>query len=106
MRRLRQEESLDLTFGFIGEFVVLEIALYLTIGLTLARHHHGVEESTEESRTSSCWRYDDKVALSDGGWSVGHGSSPFVGLDDPIGASHFLIVVTSYISAVRCFDHA
>jgi len=63
----RQEEPLDLALGFIAESVSLQIAPDLSIGLTLTRLHHGFEESTQESGTSSCWCFGDKVALSDGG---------------------------------------
>src|SRR4029077_10795778 len=83
------------------------LPIYLAIGLALTRQHHSVGKATEKSGASACRGFDDKVARGDGGRNVSHGSSPFVGLDDSIGASHFLVlVVDNYIGAVRCFDHA
>jgi hypothetical protein len=97
----------NLALGFVGEFAVLEITRDLAIGLALTRQNHDVDNATEKSGASTCGGFSDKVARSDGGRDVSHGSSPFVGLDDSVGASRFVVlVVDAYIGAVRCFDHA
>jgi hypothetical protein len=51
-RRRGQETTLDLAFGVIGEFaaVIVDIARNLSINLTLARRHHGVEKAPQQPR--------------------------------------------------------
>src|SRR5262245_4311793 len=80
--RRGQKSALDFPLRLIREAVGTKITRNFTFDLTLARHHHGVEQSAKETETISRWRLGDEAAFGDGDWSISHGSSPSIGFDD------------------------
>src|SRR5690242_2154750 len=76
-RRCREEAPLYLAFDLVGEFSVVEIPGDLAFGLSPTGKHHRVGKPTKKPETISPPSFRNKVACSDGGWDVSHGSSPF-----------------------------
>jgi hypothetical protein len=79
-RRCGQETTLDLAFDAIGQSaaVIADIARNLSIGLTLARLHHGVEKAPQQPAAvpGRCVAASE-VTWGNRGWGVSHVSSPF-----------------------------
>src|SRR5262249_17474249 len=71
-RRSRQESTLDLSLGLVGEFVAAEIACNFALGLTLARDHHCAHKSPEKPEAIASWSFGGEAAFSDGERGKGH----------------------------------
>jgi len=81
-RRCGQETTLDLAFDAIGQSaaVIADIARNLSIGLTLARLHHGVEKAPQQpAPVAGGYVGGSEVTRGNRGRGVSHGSSPLKG---------------------------
>jgi len=80
VRRRGQKTTLDLAFDVIGEFAahIVDIARNLSIDLTLARRHHGVEKAPQQpAAVAGGCVGGSEVTRGNRGRGVSHGSSPF-----------------------------
>src|ERR1035437_4506989 len=82
VRRCGQETTLDLAFDVIGQSaaVISDIARNLSIDLTLARLHYGVEKAPQQpAAVAGRCAGGSEVTRGHRGRGVSHGSSPFKG---------------------------